>query len=314
MSKEAGVTIEQHHSDPLSAPALGTEGEPCPGCGSPLAADQRYCLECGRRRGDARLPFQDVWENRIRRQQDGTPPPGAVAPAAVLPPSRRPAAPAYVGAGVALFALVLGLGVLIGAAGDDSPRQVAAAPPQVITVAMPAAGQAVDEAFTGDWPKDKDGYTVQLRTLPKDGTQPAGVQAAKSEAQSKGAADVGALDSDEFASLDPGNYVIYAGVFSSRKQARKALRRVAGRFPGAAVVHVSASGGGLSAKGDKDALSGHKKEATVGKDQLKGLQKLSPDEYQKKAKKLPDKTKLPGKAPPKDDKKPGGGSKGDVIE
>ena len=52
----------------------------------------------------------------------------------------------------------------------------------------------------------------------------------------------------------------------------------------------------------------------MGKKQLKKLQDLSPEEYQKKAQKLPDKTKLPGKAPPKDDKKPGGGSKGDVIE
>ena len=80
------------------------------------------------------------------------------------------------------------------------------------------------------------------------------------------------------------------------------------------MVRVSASGGSLAAKGDADALSGRKKEATVGKSQLKDLHGLSPDEYQKKAKKLPDTTKLPGKAPPKDEKKPGGGSKGDVIE
>ncbi len=52
----------------------------------------------------------------------------------------------------------------------------------------------------------------------------------------------------------------------------------------------------------------------MGKNQLKELQGLSPEEYQKKAKKLPDTTKLPGKAPPKDDKKPGGGGEGDVIE
>ena len=72
------------------------------------------------------------------------------------------------------------LGILIGSAGDDQPRQVAAAPPQVITVAAPAAGQPVAQEFTGDWPDGTDGYTVQLRTLPKDGTEVAAVQAAKS--------------------------------------------------------------------------------------------------------------------------------------
>jgi hypothetical protein len=45
----------------------------------------------------------------------------------------------------------------------------------------------------------------------------------------------------------------------------------------------------------------------VSKGSLKGLQNLSPQDYQKKSKKLPDKLKLPGKPPPTDNKKPGGG-------
>ena len=53
-----------------------------------------------------------------------------------------------------------------------------------------------------------------------------------------------------------------------------------------------------------------RRRATVGKNQLKELQGLSPEEYEKKAKKLPDTTKLPGKAPHKDNKKPGGGNGG----
>jgi hypothetical protein len=303
------VAIE-HGIETVNAPALGREGEPCARCGSPLAADQRYCLECGTRRADARLPFQDVLEDRIRRENAPAPPGTALAGGRFPRPQ---VSPVYAGAGVAALALALLLGILIGSAGDDSPRQVAAAPPQVISVAAPASGQPVAEEFTSDWPEGQDGYTVQLRTLPKDGTQVSAVQAAKSEAQSQGASDVGALDSDDFGSLDPGNYVIYAGIFDTRKQAKKQLSRLRGDFSGARIVHVAA-GGSISGKGDKDALSGKKKEATVGKDQLKDLQKLSPEEYQKKAKKLPDTTKLPGKAPPKDDKKPGGGSEGDVIE
>ena len=34
--------------------------ESCPNCGARMAADQRYCLNCGHRRGDPRLPFMDA--------------------------------------------------------------------------------------------------------------------------------------------------------------------------------------------------------------------------------------------------------------
>jgi hypothetical protein len=34
---------------------------PCPACGSPLAGDQRYCLQCGERRGDPRVDYASTW-------------------------------------------------------------------------------------------------------------------------------------------------------------------------------------------------------------------------------------------------------------
>jgi hypothetical protein len=88
--------------------------------------------------------------------------------------------------------------------------------------------------------------------LPKDATQPAQVDAAKADATSKGADDVGALDSDEYPSLDPGEYVVYSGTYSSKKAARKDLRALRKDFPDAKVVEVAASsdgGGGGSTKG-----------------------------------------------------------------
>jgi hypothetical protein len=36
--------------DTIEQPVLGEHGEPCRECGVPLAADQRYCLNCGARR------------------------------------------------------------------------------------------------------------------------------------------------------------------------------------------------------------------------------------------------------------------------
>jgi hypothetical protein len=298
----------EHEHETIASPVLGHDGDPCAYCGAALARDQRYCLNCGRRRPEVRTPFA-----QRDRQLAAAAPVTSVPARAPVVIAGRPVSPVALGAGLGLFAIALLLGVLIGNGGDG--KQVAAAAPQVIKVTAPAvAAPAQSAAFTSDWPSGKDGYTVQLQTIAKTGAQADQVAQAKSAAQSKGAAAVGALDSDAFASLDSGNYVLYSGVYSSRKQAARALEGLKGKFPGATVVKVSASGGGsLAAQGDKGALSGKKKSATVGKKQLQQLKKLSPGQYQKKSSKLPDNTKLPGKAPPKDNKKPAGGGGGQTI-
>jgi hypothetical protein len=295
----------EHEQQTIAAPALGRYGDPCAYCGVSLAGDQRYCLNCGRRRPELETPF-------VRPEQEAAP---VAAPAPARAPiviAGRSVSPFAFGAGVGIFAVALLLGILIGNGGDGG-KQVTAAP-QVIKVSAPAAAApAQPAAFVSDWPSGKQGFTVQLQTLAKATTQPDQVPQAKSAARAKGATDVGALDSDEFASLDPGDYVIYSGVFTTRKQAARALKGLEG-FPGAMVVKVSSSiGGSLSDQGEAGALSGKKKSATVGKKQLEQLKRLSPDKYQKKSSKLPDTTKLPGKAPPKDKKKPGGGGGGQTI-
>jgi SPOR domain len=205
--------------------------------------------------------------------------------------------------GLALLLLALLLGVAIGNSGDQ-PRPVvaAASKPQVITVAASGpATSAANTTFTSDWPGGKQGYTIQLKALPKDGSQVSGVDTAKTEVEGKGAKNVGALDSDNFSSLDPGNYLIYSGIFDNRAQAAKELKKLKKDFPAAKVIRVSTGAG--SSKGAKK----------VSKGTLKSLQNLSPQDYQKKSKKLPDKLKLPGKPPPKDTKKPGGGSGAKTI-
>jgi F0F1-type ATP synthase membrane subunit c/vacuolar-type H+-ATPase subunit K len=119
----------------VHAPTLGAQGEPCATCGSPLAADQRYCLECGTRRTDARLAFRDILSGQA-------PPPGA-APAGSPAPSDPPPARAGLAflAGLLCLLVALGVGVLIGRSGDKTPTAAAPPPAQVITVsgAAPAA-------------------------------------------------------------------------------------------------------------------------------------------------------------------------------
>jgi hypothetical protein len=298
------------------SPTLGHDGEPCAECGAPLAHDQRYCLNCGRRRAAARIPFLEVLREEHDRQlaavREGE---KVEAEEAAVRPITPQAAAGVVGG---LLLLVL-IGVLIGAVvrgGGDGTR-TAAATPQVLTVGGAASGtQANASQFAGDWPVNKEGWTVQLQTLPKASTQPDAVAQAKTAAQGKGATAVGALDSDSYSSLDPGNYVVYSGVYGQKKQADAALGKLRKGFPGAKVIHVAGgNGSGVSSTGgNPNALSGHLKSAVVDRSQLTQLQNLPPDQYAKQSRKLPDTTILPGTAPKKDNKAPGAGGGGTTIK
>ncbi|MEI6793327.1 MAG: hypothetical protein WCK97_08855, partial [Actinomycetes bacterium] len=47
--------MEFNPAEPPFSQSLAAHGSPCPHCGVPMAGNQRYCLGCGERRGDARL-------------------------------------------------------------------------------------------------------------------------------------------------------------------------------------------------------------------------------------------------------------------
>jgi hypothetical protein len=105
-----------------------------------MSGDQRYCTECGERRGQPRLPFMD---GRTR--------PAAVAAAAPKPvrgTRLRASSSTALIAGIATLLLAMGVGVLIGNSGKD--RASTAAPPvQVVSVAGGAAAPAaVDPTAT----------------------------------------------------------------------------------------------------------------------------------------------------------------------
>jgi hypothetical protein len=298
----------------VATQSLGAHGEPCPGCGAPLAGDQRYCLNCGRRRAGARVPYADLLAGRA---PDEVLAPVAPPPPPPPPPERRTFPPATIAAAAAAVgALVLALGVLLGAATDsEQPRQLAAAPvqkPAVINVnAAPAA--ATEETFVSDWPEGQDGWTVQLQTLDKAASQVVDVSAAKTAATGKGATEVGALDSDDWPSIDPGLYVVYSGVFTGKNakaKAKAALKGLKKDFPDATVVEVSAAGGIPGAEGTK----AEEKPQEVDPAELQDLQGASGEEQQKKSSKLPPTVQLGGKAPPKDNKEAGGGSDAEVIQ
>ena len=93
----------------LQPAELGPDGEPCAGCGMPLARRPGYCLECGQRRGG-----RPAFRSR---------PPRPSRPAAAVPRAwfrgGCPGHPGLAACAVLLFALGGGLGVLIGSLGED---------------------------------------------------------------------------------------------------------------------------------------------------------------------------------------------------
>lgn len=130
-------------------PVLGPEGETCSSCQAQLAIDQRYCLECGARRAASRVDFAGL----LPAQPASAPAPGgttvtetttvggAVVPAPMG--AQGPWTPFAMVASIAVLALMLLVGVMIGK--DDDPTQVTAAAP----VAPVAATAAPTDAATG---------------------------------------------------------------------------------------------------------------------------------------------------------------------
>jgi len=140
-------------TETIQMPVLGEAGEPCGECGAPLAADQRYCLECGRRRTGPRVDYRTY----LAPSAAGQAPPPAQGPAADRPepeaeaakPERDFAPLAAVG-GIALLGLMLLVGVLIGKGGGEA----ASPAPQVIRVAGGGETAATDSGAGDSEAKD----------------------------------------------------------------------------------------------------------------------------------------------------------------
>jgi hypothetical protein len=126
----AGGAAPDHSVAP---PAIGpTASDACPTCGAQMAIDQRYCLNCGHRRGEPRLPFMDAVTFMTAMNQ---PPKEAAAAAPPPPPQKSGISPSTtLIAGIATLVLAVGVGVLIGRSGDNNSAPAASQKPTVIQV------------------------------------------------------------------------------------------------------------------------------------------------------------------------------------
>ncbi len=113
---------------PFHSSLSAATGEQCSSCGARMAADQRYCVECGERRGEPRFSVADA----IGRPASAPAPP---------PTRRRPrlSPNSTLIAGVGTLLLAMGIGVLIGRTGGDSSSSNAGNQP-VKVLNVPSSG------------------------------------------------------------------------------------------------------------------------------------------------------------------------------
>jgi hypothetical protein len=206
--------------------AVAPEPDHCPRCGADVAPSQEYCLECG-----ARLPL-----------------PHGMLP--VLAGAWRARLRWYPGDWVWTALLLLGVAAAAGAVAlvtvdDDQPR----AQPLVATFdrpvpAAPRARQATSTPTPAErrkskkpsnrpgrkpgslvqWPLGRSAYTVVLASFPSQTGKDTATALAR-RASRAGLFDVGLLDSSRYASLHPGYYIVFSGVYESADDAASALRQ-----------------------------------------------------------------------------------------
>jgi hypothetical protein len=163
--------------------------------------------------------------------------------------------------GIALLGGMLLIGVLIGRgeSDDDQPPPVVQLEEATTPTEQPgsaseqpdsaAGGQGASQApaeIVSEWPAGTEGFTVRLTSTPKQGATAEAVESLQSDAESKGVSTVGVLDSDLYASLPAGEWIIYSGVYAERDDAEKAVSDVRADYPGASAVEVSTKQPGSS--------------------------------------------------------------------
>jgi hypothetical protein len=215
--------------------AIAGTDESCPRCGSRRTRDQEYCLDCG-----LQLPTVVGTVPALRRRwlRIFGWYPGDFVWAALL-------ALLVAMAGAALAILVSGrrtdgghrsfdaatAGVAVRAPAPEPPKRLRA---RVGAGKLPKApGRSAAAPGRTSWPKNANGWTIVLVSYPKTTGRLEALDKATAAAKA-GLAQVGVLDSSRFVSLQPGYFVVFAGIYGSETDAETAVPTVrAAGFAGA---------------------------------------------------------------------------------
>jgi hypothetical protein len=205
-----------------------TAREACFTCGTAAEPGQEYCLHCGERIVPARRSSTvgRAWERRFGRY-----PGDWIWTSLVL---------LLIAAGSATAGIVAardtgsgsGAGTIVATSPVvTAPPAPAALQPQPSAQTVPAPAPKARTDLS-EWPA-RDGYTVVLASIPARGTGLNDADAKAKAALARGLRDVGVLVSGRFASLHPGYYVVFAGVYGSLQDAQTTAGRISSIFPNA---------------------------------------------------------------------------------
>jgi hypothetical protein len=178
----------------------------CPRCGTTASENQEYCLECG-----LRLPGAGRFKSISLRERSLTLPLLLTLAAAVG------------GAAAAIVAT----------RGESATAPTIVATGGSVTITSRTAGPAF-----ATWPAGTDAWTIVLQSIPKKRGRDDAVAIAEAATQRK-LPRVGILDSGRYASLHPGYWTVFTGVYDTQPDATGALQQARAVVKTARVQHVS---------------------------------------------------------------------------
>jgi hypothetical protein len=201
----------------------------CPGCGAETEPQQEYCVECGLRlQAPGVVPALARGWRRHARWYPGD--------------WIWPALAALVVAAVATSAAILWTREAQSAAsrtlvGDTSPLPTTVATVEpVLTTPTATVPTTTTPTRTRprssqrrrliEWPRGRSGWTLVLASYPTSAKRDVAVAKAR-EALRAGLPQVGVLDSSRYASLHPGYFVVFSGVYATLSTAQDAASRAA---------------------------------------------------------------------------------------
>jgi len=181
----------------------------CPRCREPLVARQEYCLHCGARVSDVR-PAQG-WGSSWRRRS-------AIAGAA---------------------ALLAGIGAIAATGSNGGSAKLETAIGGFAQAPKPANGQTPENpSGVAEWPVGEAGWTIAIASLPQTGGRASALERARAARRKGRLTAVGVLDSSRYASLHPGYWIVFSGIYASEAEATSALEDARRYARAAAVRHV----------------------------------------------------------------------------
>jgi hypothetical protein len=211
--------------------AISAADRTCPRCGAPRDPEQRYCLECGlvlpevsgrlpslRRRWIRRLgwyPGDWIWVSLLTLVVAGAGAASAIILTRHVNDDKG-----------SVFTAPTAVSVT-----EPAPVPTATTLTTVDTSTLPTAPEPTTTAPVKHpgpkkgrfaWPRNENGWTIVLVSYPKTNGRPSALQTADKAARS-GLKQVGVLDSSLYASLQPGYYVVFTGVYPAKADADAAV-------------------------------------------------------------------------------------------